>query len=195
MHCQNNDQKACVIYARVSTDDQAEKYGLASQIRETTGHAERHGYSVVEICSDEGYSGENLDRPGMARLRELVKLGAANVVLAYEPDRVTRNLGHQLLLQEEFEAAGIQQDYVTLTVSNNHEGKLLLTMKGAIAEYEKEKIKERTMRGRKEKARQGFIVGGRRTFGYKCLNGMYQPDDTEANVVRTIFKWFVEEGI
>ncbi len=40
-------------------------------------------------------------------------------------------------------------------------------MRGVFAEFEKSKIRERTMRGRKEKAQQGFVNGGRSPYGYR----------------------------
>jgi predicted site-specific integrase-resolvase len=146
MESPNLTAQSCVLYARVSTEDQAEKYGLASQIRALQSYAEQRGYSVVDICSDDGYSGGTLDRPALSKVRELVRQKLVHVMVAYEPDRLARSLVHQLILHEELEKAGVRHEYVTFTVSDDHEGKLLLNIKGVIAEYEKEKIKERTMR-------------------------------------------------
>jgi len=60
-----------------------------------------------------------------------------------------------------------------------------------IAEYEREKIRERTMRGRREKARQGFVVGGRRPYGYSVVSGLYAVEEKEAQNVLQIFRWLV----
>src|SRR4051794_29758003 len=123
MESQNQTAKNCVLYARVSTEDQAEKYGLASQIRAIKAYAEQRGYSVVDICSDDGYSGETLERPALTKVRELVRKRLVQILVAYEPDRLARSLVHQLILHEELEKAGVRHEYVTITVSDNHEGK------------------------------------------------------------------------
>lgn len=195
MDSQNQTAQICVLYARVSTEDQAEKYGLPSQVRALHAYAEQHGYKTLDVCSDDGYSGENLERPALTKVRELVRRGLVHVVVAYEPDRLARSLVHQLILQQELEKVGVRHEYVTMAFPDNHEGKLMLNIKGVIAEYEKEKIKERTMRGRKEKAHQGLIVGGRRTYGYRVENGRYVPCEQEMEVVRNIFRWFVEDSL
>jgi site-specific DNA recombinase len=76
---------------------------------------------------------------------------------------------------------------------------MLLNMKGVFAEYELEKIRERTLRGRREKARQGFVVGGRVAFGYSYLGraegerGRLVVYEVEATVVRMVFTW-ADEG-
>ena len=48
------------LYARVSTDEQAAKYGLAAQVHEFRDLAEQRGYSVIEEYLDDGYSGAEL---------------------------------------------------------------------------------------------------------------------------------------
>ncbi len=75
------------------------------------------------------------------------------------------------------------------------EGRLLLNVRGVIAEYEREKIRERTMRGRREKARQGLIVGGRCPFGYRAENSTYQVEESDSQVVVRIFHWLVDDQL
>jgi site-specific DNA recombinase len=190
-----NNKLICALYLRVSTEDQSENFSLPSQQRALTAYAEQNDYLVAHTLTDDGFTGEDLQRPALIRMRDLVRRKAVNVIVIYEPDRLARKLSHFLLLQDEFDSARVRVEYVTFPVTDNHEGKLSLNMKAVFAEYEKEKIKERTTRGRKEKALQGLIVGGRRTFGYILTDGKYTVCEVEAEVVRMIYRWFTEEGL
>src|SRR5262245_53543324 len=184
------------LYARVSTDDQAEKYGLASQVRELHALAQIRGYELVAGGEylDDGYSGASLDRPALDRLRVSARDKAFEVLLVHDPDRLSRKLAHQLLLFEEFERAGIALDFVTVNPDVTPEGRLLLQVKGVIAEYEREKIKERTQRGRRERAHRGLISVY--PFGYRrdpTAPGRPVIEASEASVVRMIFAWLIDE--
>jgi predicted site-specific integrase-resolvase len=52
----NRVKQTCAIYTRVSTEDQADKYSLSSQVRELRAYAEQHRYDVVTECVDDGYT-------------------------------------------------------------------------------------------------------------------------------------------
>lgn len=185
----------CATYARVSTEEQSTNYSLSAQRREVASYAEKQGFDIIEQCCDDGYSGGDLERPGLARIRELVAHRLVDVVLVYDPDRLSRTLVHQLLLTEEIEQSGVQLRFTTVPSVADDTGKLMLQIRGAVAEFEKAKIRDRTMRGRKEKARQGKIVGGRVTFGYDLRDGTYLINEEQAKLVKDIFQWFVFEGL
>jgi hypothetical protein len=94
--------KRAILYVRVSTDDQARSgYSLAQQLEALRGYAARGGYEVLEEIEDKGYSGANLARPGLDRVRDLVAAGGADVVLAQDCDRLARKVVHNGLLEEE----------------------------------------------------------------------------------------------
>jgi site-specific DNA recombinase len=189
-----------ILYARVSLDEQADHFGLPSQLRDCRKRAQARGCTSVEELVDPGYLGSDLDRPDLTRLRELVKSGQVDIVIAHSPDRLSRKLGHQLLLRDEFERAGVTLEFVTTGTADTPETRALLGMTGVFAEYEREKIRERTLRGRCEKARQGFIVGGRVAFGYRYLGkadherGKLVVDERQAHIVGQIFLW-ADEGV
>jgi site-specific DNA recombinase len=190
--------KPIAIYARVSTAEQAEKYGLDSQLTELRALAVRKGYAVGEAAEfvDGDASGATLDRQALARLREAVRAGAFDLVLVHDPDRLSRRLAHQLLLLEEFQAHGAQVEFLTTPSEDTPEGRLLLNVRGVIAEFEREKIRERTLRGRREKARRGLVPGGTPPFGYRAdaaNPGRWAVNEEEADVVRLIFRMVSEE--
>ena len=85
------------IYARVSTDRQAEKYGIPSQIEALRKRCLEKDWTLVfdgdkDAFIDDGYSGAELDRPALNRLRKTAGEGRVDVVLAYDPDRLSRKL-------------------------------------------------------------------------------------------------------
>ena len=83
--------KRAILYARVSTDEQARSgFSLAQQLEALRAYASREGYEVLEEVSDPGQSGASLERPGMDRVRDLVVAGGISVVLAQDRDRFSR---------------------------------------------------------------------------------------------------------
>jgi site-specific DNA recombinase len=99
--------KRAVLYARVSTDEQARSgYSLAQQLEALREHAAKVGYEVLEEVSDPGQSGASLERPGMDRVRNLVQAGDVSVVLAQDRDRFAREPAYHYLLRREFEERG-----------------------------------------------------------------------------------------
>ena len=85
--------KRAVLYARVSTDEQARSgYSLAQQIEALRAYAAAEGYEVLEEVADEGWSGAYLERPGLNRVRDLVQEGNISVIAVLFRDRLTRGL-------------------------------------------------------------------------------------------------------
>ncbi|NJM40352.1 MAG: recombinase family protein [Anaerolineae bacterium] len=139
--------KRAVIYARVSTDEQAEHgYSLPSQTAACKRYAEQHGFTVVAEYEDD-YTGASLDRPKFALVREMIRLGKVDVLIVYCADRLTRNLAHSLILRDEFERAGVERHYAMRgRAENTPENRMLENIEGVFAEYEREKIRERMTR-------------------------------------------------
>jgi site-specific DNA recombinase len=83
--------KRAILYARVSTEEQARSgYSLRQQMERLREHAGTEGYEVLEEVTDPGQSGASLERPGMDRVRDLVAAGGVSVVLAQDRDRFAR---------------------------------------------------------------------------------------------------------
>ena len=180
------------IYARVSTDAQAERYGLSSQLYELRKYvASRYpGAQVIEFADEE--SGALLERPKLDELRSLVRSRSIGVVVAYDPDRLSRELAHLLALTREFERYEVTLDFVAGGFEQTATGKMLLQMRGVIAEYERTQIRARTLRGKLEAARRGRIYGGRQPYGYDREAGAFKINEPQAETVRRMFSMLIE---
>ena len=147
------------LYARVSSDKQKGEKTIDSQIEALLAQASQRHWQIPEewIFRDEGYSGSNLERPALEKLRDLVYEGRIQTVFVYAPDRLARKFALQALLLEEFSKHGADIEFMRSVKGETPEEQLLLQMQGMIAEYERSMIIERCRRGKRHKARRGCV--------------------------------------
>jgi len=114
----------------------------------------------------------------------------------YDPDRLSRNPGHQLLLAEEAEQCGVQLRFVTHPLEASPEGWLFFQIRGAVAEYERAKILERIRRGLTGRAQAGYPGGGQVPLGYTAIRephkARWEVEPDEAALVRRIYALCLE---
>ena len=186
------------IYARVSTDWQAEHgYSIETQLEACRAKAREIGAAVIKEYVDDGYSGGFLERPALDALRDALPAGLYDVVIFHDPDRMARKLIHQLILTEEIEKAGASPVFVLERFEKSPEGQMNYQMKGVFAEYERAKIRERTMRGKRAKLRAGKAICDSHIYGYDFdrATSSYVVNPAEAEVVRRVYRWYVEERV
>ncbi|MCL6522286.1 MAG: recombinase family protein, partial [Firmicutes bacterium] len=178
------------IYLRVSTDEQAEHgHGIAFQREECRRRAAEIGAEAVDEYADEGVSGAVLARPALLRLLAAVQEGRYDVVLCWDASRLSRELRDQLDLRTQ-----IRQRARLLFVQGgwdeeSPEGELMFNVSGSVAQYERAKVRERTMAGRRQKARSGKLPFGFAPYGYRYdrERSTLVVVEEEARVVRRIF--------
>src|SRR3712207_4008973 len=187
--------KLAILYARVSTDEQARSgYSLAQQMEALREHATRGGYEILEEVSDPGQSGANLERPGMDRVRDLVQAGGISLVLAQDRDRFAREPAYHYLLRREFEEHGCKVRAMNDRGDDSPEGELTDGILDQLAKFERAKTAERTRRGKLRKAREGKLIGGHAPkygFQFNADRTAYVLDETNMEVVRHIFEMVV----
>ncbi len=191
--------KRAILYARVSTDEQARSgYSLAQQLEALREYADREGYEILEEVQDPGQSGANLERPGMDHVRDLVASGGVSVVLAQDRDRFAREPAYHYLLRREFEEHGTKVRALNDRGDESPEGELTDSILDQLAKFERAKTAERTRRGKLRKAKQGKIIAGRRpNYGFKFNDARdgYKVDEHTIPVVRRIFRMAGVDGL
>ena len=156
-------------YIRVSTVEQTEGTSLDEQRRKLQAIADLRGETLSEVFADEGVSGATPleGRPAGQALLDTVQPG--DVILIAKLDRGFRSAADALAKADWFrdiDVALVLADIGTDPVTSNGVGKLFFTMLAGLAEFERERIRERTAEGRAAKKLKGGHVGGKVPFGY-----------------------------
>src|SRR3712207_5669457 len=187
------------IYARVSSDQQAERHTIDSQVEALLARAAADGHEVTAELRflDDGHSGASLIRPALERLRDLAAMAAIDVVYVHAPDRLARSYAHQAVLVEELARAGAEVVFLNRPIGQTPEDTLLLQLQGMFAEYERTRIVERSRRGKRHLAQAGVVsVLTRAPYGYRYVGreagggtARFEVVEDKAAVVRGIFRW------
>ena len=144
------------IYARVSTNDQT----VENQVNELRDYCQRKGYTIYKEYCDEGVSGAKSSRPALNALMQDAMKRRFDAVLVWKLDRLGRSLSHLLKTLEEFESLGI--DFVAYNQNidtTTPTGRLMFSMIGAFAEFERELIRERVKAGMVNAKIKGKHIG------------------------------------
>lgn len=190
-----------INYGRVSGDDtKKEGRNIEGQLEMGREYCQEKGYRIIaELYEDpkKYTSGHDIDLPVLNQIREMAHNGEFDVLVVRELDRLSRNLAKQLIVEEELNRAGVRVEYVLAEYDDTPEGRLQKHIRATVAEYEREKIKERMVRGRRNKVKSGKpLVSGHPPYGYRIDgNGeliIYEP---EAAIIRIIFSWYVKDGL
>ncbi len=154
--------KRVAIYARVSTTQQTVQNQLDA-LREVAG---RSGYSIVEEFVDEGISGAKgrVDRPALDRMLRDCAKRRFDMVMVWDISRLGRSLQNLIEVMNELQSLKVdlffvQQGMDTSTAS----GRMMFSVFGALGEYERELIRERTLLGQQRARAQGVKFGRPRT--------------------------------
>lgn len=190
--------KRAIIYARVSTEEQADNFSLDSQIAACQRYASTHDFDIIATLQDV-MSGAKLERPALTEARNLIQAGAIDALIIHTSDRLTRSVAHSLLLRDELKHTGVELHCVTKgqASADTPEGGLMETIEAAFAEYERLKIRERSLRGKRQKAESGQMVGhgGDAPYGYRWEGVKREKQlviiEEEAAIVRQIADWLL----
>jgi site-specific DNA recombinase len=190
------------IYARVSTQHQTQAQTIDQQLDRLQAYVRDHNWQLHDdhIFRDDGRSGADLNRPGLDHLRDAARNGELDRILVTEPDRLARNYVHQMIVLDELERFGCQVVFLDRPMSDDPHDRLLLQIRGAVAEYERSLIADRMRRGRQMKYRAGTLLPwSRPPYGYRLHPDRPRDpsgltiDDAEATIIREIYAWYVDE--
>jgi len=191
----------CAIYTRVSTEHGLDQefnsldaqYDAASAYIKSQAHA---GWTLIRSRYDDGgYSGGSTDRPDLQRLMEDIRARKIDVIVVYKVDRLTRSLADFAKLVELFDTRGVS--FVSVTQQFNTTtsmGRLTLNVLLSFAQFEREVTSERIRDKIAASKRKGIWVGGNLPLGYEMKDGKVAIVEEEAELVRSIFRRYLELG-
>jgi site-specific DNA recombinase len=185
-----------ITYARVSTDAQGDEgSSLETQRERCLGYCREHGYQHVEHYQDTWTGSRYRDRPGLSALREAVRARLCDVVVVYAIDRLSRNQAHLYVLAEELADHGVRLEFVTESFEDSAVGRFIRSAKAFAAEVEREKIAERTVRGKQARLRSGrLLISNTPLYGYlpNATRDAYVLNPETAPVVERIYHLCLE---
>ena len=161
-------RRRVIAYVRVSTDRQAETgLGLEAQRAKVAAYCALHDAELVRLCEDAGASASTLDRPALAEALAELAAGRADALLVLKLDRLTRStrdLGDLLdrSQREGWALLSVSESLDTSTAA----GRLVVGVLGAVAQWEREAIGERTRAALAVKKARGERVGAV-PYGYR----------------------------
>jgi site-specific DNA recombinase len=191
----------CAIYTRVSTEHGLDQefnsldaqYDAASAYIKSQAHA---GWTLIRSRYDDGgYSGGSTDRPDLQKLLDDIRARKIDVIVVYKVDRLTRSLADFAKLVELFDAHGVS--FVSVTQQFNTTtsmGRLTLNVLLSFAQFEREVTSERIRDKIAASKRKGLWVGGTLPLGYEMKDGKIAIVEEEAELVRSIFRRYLELG-
>jgi len=191
----------CAIYTRKSTDEGLDQDFNSLDAQREAAEAyilSQRGEGLVALSEhydDGGFSGGNLDRPALQKLLTDIRAGAADCVVVYKVDRLSRSLIDFARIIEVFEKHSVSFVSVTQQFNTtNSLGRLTLNVLLSFAQFEREIIAERTRDKMSAARRKGKWTGGHPVLGYDIdpHGRRLLLNAGEAHQVRTIFELYLD---
>ena len=191
----------CAIYTRKSTEEgldqefnslDAQRDSCEAYIVSQAGE----GWSGLKAHYDDGgFSGGNVERPGLKALLADIETGKVDVVVVYKVDRLTRSLTDFARLVDLFDTHGVS--FVSVTQQFNTTtsmGRLTLNVLLSFAQFEREVTAERIRDKIAASKKKGMWMGGPPPLGYDARDKKLVVNAGEAETVRTLFRLYLELG-
>jgi len=191
----------CAIYTRKSSEEGLEQEFNSLQAQreacEAFINSQRHeGWVCLRTGYDDGgFSGATMDRPALQRLLADIAAGRVDTIVVYKIDRLTRSLADFARIVEILDTKGVS--FVSVTQQFNTTtsmGRLTLNVLLSFAQFEREVIGERIRDKIAASKRKGMWMGGVPPLGYRVQHRKLVIIDSEAEIVRSIFRRYAEIG-
>ena len=179
-----------VIYARVSTEDQAQHgISLDAQVNRCLEYVSSQNYELADTVIDAGISGKSTDRAGLQRILNMVHKKKIQHVVTLKLDRLSRRTIDALNLVETLTKKNVKLHLVTengSVNSDNADDEFMLTMKAGFAQLERKKIAERTKFAMDRKRQLGERISLNAPYGHMFLDGKVVDNPHEQRVIRKV---------
>ncbi len=199
-------QLKIAAYLRVSTEEQAQlvegsldsqKYRISEFVKARCAEKKDWG-KIVDFYIDDGYSAKDTKRPAYQRMMADIRKGKVNLILVADLSRLSRNIldfSNLLDFLDKWKSKflSMKEQFDTSTPA----GKMMVFNMINLAQFEREQTSERVALNAHARAMRGLLNGGRAIMGYKRdpeKPGTLMVNEEEADIVKTIFKTFLEAG-
>ena len=189
----------CAVYTRKSTEDGLEQEfnSLDAQREACEAYilSQRHeGWTLVpDRYDDGGFSGGNMERPGLKALLAAIDMGQVDVIVVYKVDRLTRSLADFAKIVERLDAR--EASFVSVTQAFNTTtsmGRLTLNVLLSFAQFEREVTGERIRDKIAASKKKGIWMGGPVPLGYQVIERKLVPVPEEAQRVCAIMQRYLQ---
>ena len=192
------------LYARVSSDQQAEKNNsIPSQLRLLNEYALKHNMTVYKEYVDEGESALSVNRPAFLEMitETKKKFPPFQAILVWKLSRFARNRQDSIVYKAMLKKRGIDVISISEPIDNTPQGQLMEGMIEVIDEFYSAILAQETLRGMTENARKGYRNGGYPIYGYKNTRifddnknpkTKYEINNSEAEIVKLIFDLYAK---
>jgi len=193
-------RKRCAVYCRVSSDERLDQSFNSIDAQREAGIAyvasqKTEGWELVpDFYEDPGFSGGNMERPGLKRLLKDIQAGKIDIVVVYKIDRLSRSLADFAKMVEVFDNHMVSFSSVTQQINSaTSMGRLMLNVLLSFAQFEREVTGERIRDKIAASKRKGMWMGGSVPLGYRVENRALHIEPQEAELVQRIFEQFIAE--
>jgi DNA invertase Pin-like site-specific DNA recombinase len=207
-----------VVYLRVSSAAQEDNTSLETQLNGDgkdpgcLAYCAEQGYTVLDVFQDV-HSGADLERPGLEQALATIRAHKAGVLVAHTLDRVSRNQDHQGFIYTTLKLHGGDLETAKEKLDNSIQGQIMRTVGTIAAQIERDRLIERTGRGRRARAtlKGAPLAGGVPLYGYQWADEgktrlLVHPETgpiaqriyseiTQGRSLRAIAKGLTDDGI
>ncbi len=182
-----------VIWARVSSREQAEGYSLDAQIRITRAKAEREGWNVLRefvVAESAKRGAERLVFNDMyAWVKKHAKRMKIEYVLSHKLDRICRNMRDAVRMQDLEDSCGVKLTFIDNEFGPGAAGALSFNVMAAISQYYSDNLRQEVRKGMDEKVRQGWLPAWV-PYGYLNCNDRNEPIKVHADRAKFVVRMF-----
>lgn len=192
--------RRCAIYTRKSHEEGLDQAFNSLDAQREAGidyiKSQKHeGWTAIDKQYDDGgFTGGNMERPGLKELLQDIERGAVDVVMVYKVDRLSRSLHDFAQIMKRFDEQEVS--FVSVTQQFNTTtsmGRLTLNMLLSFAQFEREVTGERIRDKLAATKKKGLWVTGQPPLGYKTVEKELVAISEEAELVRKVFEGYLEQ--